>query len=246
LAGIGLVPEAVLADALDLTVETIRKYTRENKIPSIQLPNGEHRYHLDAVIYALTGELPFYRKSPNKTYTYQDYLELPDEPGYKFEIIDGRLVRLPSATVSHQRVLGKLVRILDGYFRNIDPQGLLLTAPLDVTFQDNCVVKPDILYVSSQQREIIQEDRLDGAPNLIVEITSPASRNTDSFKKYQLYLKNGVQHYWLVDPDAQSLHCFSLRNDKYTIAVMGKEEDVLEHPDFAGLIIGLGQLWLTK
>lgn len=243
MAGIGLVTEAELAEILDLTIETVRKYTQEQKIPSIEMPNGEHRYYLDAVVFVLTGELPFYRKSPLKTYCYQDYLEFPDEYGYRFEILDGKLIRTPSPSVAHQRVTARLVRILDDYFCKIDPRGEIFPGPLDVTFHETTVTKPDIIYVSGQQKSIIKDTRIDGAPNLIVEVTSKATRTIDEFKRLQLYLREGVLHYWLVDFEVRSVLCFALRKDKYAVVAMGKDDDVIEHPDFASLVIPLHGLW---
>jgi len=116
---------------------------------------------------------------------------------------------------------------------------------MDTTLQDTTVVQPDILYVSGQQKNIIKDDRIDGAPTLIVEITSPATRAKDSYKKLQIYLKAGVQHYWLVDPEEQSLHCFALRDDRYSVVALGMKDDVVEHPDFAGLAISMGSLWIN-
>ncbi|MFP4017081.1 MAG: Uma2 family endonuclease, partial [Halanaerobiales bacterium] len=185
-----------LAEELDLSVETIWRYTREDKIPYIQLGNKQYRYILAEVIAALNN--PVVRESEaeyetneklttNKKYTYQDYLELPEEPGYRYEILEGNLIREPSPIVIHQRVSRRLQRILEDYFWKVDPDGEVFNAPLDVTFSEITVVQPDLFYVASKESEIIKERRIDGVPTLLVEILSTYNPRKDRVQKMNIY-----------------------------------------------------------
>ena len=45
-----------------------------------------------------------------KKYTYEDYLNIPDDQRY--ELIDGELIKLLSPNTSHQRVKGSLLYIV--------------------------------------------------------------------------------------------------------------------------------------
>lgn len=89
-----LITAQALADSLHLSVETIWRYTRENRIPCVELGRRQYRYRLTDVIEALAsstiGErsLP-YELDPVQKLTYQDYLLLPEEPGYRHEILRG-------------------------------------------------------------------------------------------------------------------------------------------------------------
>ena len=65
---------------------------------------------------------PLYYSS-DKVYTYSDYLLLPDEECYYYEILDGYLIREPAPTTLHQRVSYRLHRLLDDYFWERDPDG---------------------------------------------------------------------------------------------------------------------------
>lgn len=243
-----LITAQALAKALDLSVETIWRYTRENKIPFIELGKRQYRYKLDEVIKALQGstigeESSYYETKPAKKLTYQDYLEIPDEPGYRFEILDGVLIKEPSPSVIHQRVSRNLLRILEDYFREIDAEGEVFYSPLDVTPSDYNVVQPDIFYVAGDQQSIVKDTHVDGAPKLVVEIISPSTHRKDRLKKMQIYQRAGVQHYWLVDPENKTLECFALRDGLYALVASGMDEEVVEHPDFAGLSIDLETLW---
>lgn len=96
-----LITAQALAETLDLSVETIWRYTRERKIPFIELGKRQYRYKLDEVIKALQGDTigekpSSYETKPVKKLTYQDYLKIPEEPGYSFEILEGMLIKEPS------------------------------------------------------------------------------------------------------------------------------------------------------
>ena len=242
-----LVTAQALADALGLSVETIWKYTRENKIPYIELGSRQYRYNLQNVIQALSSSSSTiarenysqYQADNEKPFTYQDYLQLPDEPGYRYEVLEGILVKDPSPNVMHQRVSRRLLRILEDYFWSVDPHGEVFNAPLDTTFGEINVVQPDLFYVSGEQKTIIREARIDGSPTLIVEILSPSSRRKDRLQKMRIYQRAQVQHYWIVDPEEKTLECFTLREGKYAVVANGMDEDEVEHPDFVGLTIPL-------
>ena len=243
-----LVTAQVLAETLNLSVETIWRYTREKKIPFIELGNKQYRYKPAEVIKKLTASTILeeeieYKTGLNKKLTYQDYLELPDEPGYRFEILEGMLIKEPSPNVIHQRVSRRLQRILEDYFWEVDSQGEIFNAPLDVTFHDITVVQPDLFYVTGEQKQIVKEARIDGPPTLVVEILSSSNSRKDRLQKLRIYQGVQVQHYWLVNPEEKTLECFSLQNGVYALLAAGMEEDIVEHPSFTGLSIALKNLW---
>lgn len=236
-----------LAEALDLSVETIWRYTREKKIPFLELSCRQYRYRMDDVINALCGDMAqketaAYETTTNRKLTYQDYLGIPWEPGCRFEILDGRLIKEPAPSVLHQRASHKLHRILEDYFWKVDPEGEIFNAPLDVTPIDFNVVQPDLLYISGEQN-ILTETRVDGAPMLVVEVLSPSTSHRDRLQKMRIYQQARVQHYWLVDPQAQTLECFAWADEVYALVASGMDEDVVEPPAFEGLSIPLKLLW---
>ena len=244
-----LITAQALAEVLDLSVETIWRYTRELKIPAINLGAKQYRYNLTDVINALTGQAikedtaNYNVDTATKKFTYQDYLKLPEEPGYHFEVLDGVLCKEPSPNVPHQRISRRLQRILEDYFWVVDPDGEVFNAPLDVTLYDINVVQPDLFYVSGGQKEFVKNTRVDGPPFLLVEILSPSSRRRDRLQKMEIYRKTQVQHYWIVSPEDQTIECYCLQDGAYAQVAAGMDDDVLEHPSFEGLSIALGDLW---
>ncbi|MTI95692.1 MAG: helix-turn-helix domain-containing protein [Firmicutes bacterium] len=241
-----LLTAQALADILNLSVETIWRYTRADRIPYVKLEGRQYRYNLGEVKQALSGvvkeKTPDFQTGP-KTYTYQEYLALPEIPGFRYEVLEGLLVKEPSPNLLHQRISRELEYRLISYFKQVDPKGEIFDAPLDVTFHDITVVQPDILYIAGNQLGIMQENRIDGAPNLTVEIISDSSLRRDRVEKLQIYQKAGVQHYWLVNPRDNTFECFLLKDGLYSLIAIGTDDDVLEHPEFPGLAIPLAELW---
>lgn len=243
-----LITAQALAEALNLSVEVIRKYTREKKIPCVESDSRQYRYNLNDVINALAAS-PMQKKGngfetePRKKFTYRDYLALPKEPGFRYEVLEGVLVKDPSPNVAHQRVSRRLQRILEDYFWQADPEGEIFSAPLAVILQDVTVVQPDLFYISGEQKQIIKDSCIDDAPTLIVEILSLSTNRKDRLQKMQIYQKACVQHYWLVNPDEKTLECFQFIADVYALITAGMDEDVVKHPGYAGLSIDLDALW---
>ena len=262
-----------LARALDLSVDTIWRYTRENKIPYLKLGGKQYRYRLGEVVRALSGEQGEDNK-PGSKYTsesngisesngaagtaaekqrgdeaiavrvsYEDYLKLPEKEGYSYEVLDGMLVKDPSPNVFHQRIVPRLWSILDTYFKTMDPGGEVFIAPLDVTLGSYTVVQPDLLYVSGRRSEIVRFERIDGAPDLVVEVISKPGTGKDRIRKKKIYRASGIQHYWMIDPAEQTLECYLLRDGLYAFIAGGAGSEIVEHPEFEGLKLELEKLW---
>lgn len=237
-----------LAELLNLSVETIWRYTRQGRIPVVELGAKQYRYRKDDVLAALIGsglvkeESSYYSKQGE--YTYDDYLKIPETPGYRYEILDGWLFKERSPSLNHQRVSGALFLQLAAFFHRHDPGCDVLCAPVDVTLGSKTVVQPDILYVSSARREIVREERIDGPCDLVVEIMSPANRRKDRLRKMEIYRRAGVPHYWLVDPDENTLEAFVLKDGLYTLVFAGGPGDEFSHPEFPGLNLDLNKAFL--
>jgi excisionase family DNA binding protein len=237
-----------LATALSLSVDTVWRYTRQERIPAVDLGGKQYRYDKEAVLAALTArdraaskESTIY--SSDSGYTYEDYLKIPDQPGYRFEVLEGTLAREPSPTIRHQRICRELALALISYFDTVDPDGEVFFAPLDVTLTAVNVLQPDILYVSGARKSIVLEDHIDGPCDLVVEIMSPTNRRKDRLQKMSIYGKAGIPHYWLVDPEEDTLEAFVLKGGTYALAVAVDPEQEFAHPDFPGLALNLRKVF---
>jgi len=143
---------------------------------------------------ALLKEPPLSPDSSLGPYRRKDYEALPDEP--RCELIFGRFYLSPSPSIVHQIVTALLYQHLYAIAKKVG--GKAYIAPLDVTLADHSVVQPDVFYISPQ-RKGIRGERIEGAPDLVVEVLSPGTARRDRSEKLALYAESGVREYWVAD-----------------------------------------------
>ncbi len=148
--------------------------------------------------------------------TYEDYRNAPESERERYELYEGELGMVPSPNVRHQFVLGNLIDLLRKFTRR-NNLGTIFFAPLDVILDKHTVLQPDILFVTKERSEIIAEEGIRGAPDLVIEITSEATAKRDRTYKKALYARYGVKEYWLVDPAAETVEVFILKESGYEL-----------------------------
>ena len=173
-------------------------------------------------------------------YTYNDYILLPGDK--RHEVLDGELYVVPAPNTKHQRVSRDLLGALLHHARELD-LGEVLPAPYDVVLSVENVVQPDILFVRKERSGIIGEANLKGAPDLVVEILSPASRSKDLELKRKTYARFGVQEYWVVDPDAETVEVFVWSEVGYVTAGTYSKSDRLSSGLLPDLKLELAQVF---
>lgn len=145
-------------------------------------------------------------------YRAPDYWKLPE--GAPVELIRGELVMSPAPRTSHQIVIGELYAV----FREVAARGggMTILSPADVILSDDTILQPDLLYVSKDRRGIIG-DRINGPPDLVVEVLSPKAERRDRIQKLNVYAQYSVAEFWIVDPKAQIIEFLLLDNGEYVV-----------------------------
>ncbi|MGH9387498.1 MAG: Uma2 family endonuclease [Vicinamibacterales bacterium] len=135
--------------------------------------------------------------------TYDDLLAMPDD-GLRHEIIDGVLYVSPSPSRPHQFTLGKLHQAIAN-FLDAHPLGEVYLAPFDVVFTRHDVVEPDLLFVTAARLAVLTDRNVSGSPDLAVEVLSPSTRRVDLELKRDLFERESVAEYWVIDPIAGTI-----------------------------------------
>ena len=164
--------------------------------------------------------------------TYDQYCLLPED-GKQCEVIDGELFVTPAPKPKHQEIVVRLTTELDGFVRK-NGLGKVFVAPVDIIFDQNTVVQPDVLFISGARLGIVQEKAIEGAPDLVVEVLSPSTFYKDLRKKMTAYSQFGVQEYWIVDPETQTIELYVRRDDKLQLAQKFSSGETLT----SGLLLG--------
>src|SRR5262245_39997816 len=135
--------------------------------------------------------------------TYDDYRATPND-GRRYELVEGEIRMAPSPGTQHQRITLDLAVVLYAHVKE-RRLGQILIAPLDVILDRGTVVQPDLLFVSTPRLGVVSKRGIEGPPDLVVEILSESTQSFDRGAKQQAYARYGVDHYWIVDPEARPL-----------------------------------------
>ena len=147
-------------------------------------------------------------------FTYDDLVAMfPDEDGVRRELIDGELFVTPSPFIQHQRLVVRLTTALHNHLAAHPDQGEVFGAPLDVVMTPHDVVEPDVLVVLGDQLDLLTSKHIHGVPGIVIEILSQGTRKRDLTIKRQLFDREGVREYWIVDPDRNSVAVYRRAGD---------------------------------
>lgn len=178
-----------------------------------------------------------------RLYTFADYLKWND--GKRYELIDGQVYILaPAPSPEHQRISGELYRQISNYLLDKDCQ--VFAAPFDVRLPEGeerdeeilTIVQPDILVVCDKSK--LDQRGLKGAPDMVIEIVSPSTAGRDRGVKRDLYERNGVREYWLVDYSNKTIEVYLLNEgNRYGKPVVYSAEEKVPVNIFDSLAIDL-------
>ena len=148
-------------------------------------------------------------------WTYDAYAALPDD-GQRYEIIDGVLLYMtPAPTPPHQKVIGRIYRYFATYIEDAG-LGQVFFAPLDVELAPKTTVQPDVFILLKTGSAKVIAKRIQGVPDLVVEVSSPSTVGHDRSIKQKAYERAGVREYWFVDPLAHTIEILILKGKTYT------------------------------
>lgn len=167
---------------------------------------------------------------PNGTYTYADYLKWRFDE--QVELIKGKLYLMsPAPKRIHQTISGRLENLIFNFLDErpcevyVAPFDVRLPAPnLKKTNQIHTVVQPDICVVCDLSK--LDDDGCLGAPDWVVEITSPRTTKKDFNEKFLLYEQSGVREYWIVQPKEMTVHLYILENQEYQLVDIYESGDI--------------------
>ncbi|MEN8120047.1 MAG: Uma2 family endonuclease [Bacteroidota bacterium] len=184
----------------------------------------------------------------NKRYTYADYLTWVDDK--RRELINGVVnLMTPAPARQHQKISGEIFTAFNIFLRKKKCE--VYSAPFDVRLPKKgeksddkiCnVVQPDITVICNPDK--LDDKGCIGAPDLIVEILSPATRRKDLKDKYKLYEQSGVKEYWIVYPNEKIIYQYVLNNkNKYEQKDIYTDDDKISPNIFPDLTIEFNDIF---
>lgn len=158
-----------------------------------------------------------------KHMTATEFAALP-ETAVPTQLINGVVVVSPSPEYIHQSISANIFIML----KSLISDGKVLYAPMDVHLDEANVVQPDVMWIQEGGKCKVVGKFLRGAPNLVVEILSPATAHYDKNEKFRLYERYGVGEYWIIDPTASTVAVWRLDDENFTaVGTFGAEDTFL-------------------
>jgi Uma2 family endonuclease len=144
------------------------------------------------------------RVSNKRRLNYDDYARLTPPDSGSYELHNGQIIIMPTPTPRHQRLSMRLSHRLY-HFVDTHQLGEIFTAPMDTVFTPHDVLQPDLLFLSTEKLHLIGAKKIEGAPDLVVEILSPSNVAREMSYKKHVYEFSGVREYWVVNLEKQSV-----------------------------------------
>lgn len=137
---------------------------------------------------------------------------LPDD-GNRYEVIDGVLLVTPSPSYDHQAA-ATLLR--DEIMRALgpEPRCFAFAAPVDIEYGPRTMVEPDVSVVPLVNGRRPRDWHGVGELWLAVEILSRSTKKRDRTIKRDLYLREHVGEYWIVDLGARLIERWRPGNEQ--------------------------------
>ena len=148
------------------------------------------------------------------TYSVDDYLSLPED--VRVELIDGVFYDMGAPSSLHQIISMQLSVELNLIIRKNKGTCSVFAAPFDVQLDkdDKTMVQPDIMVICKKSG--FTKERAIGAPDLVIEILSPSTKNKDMRIKLKKYESAGVREYWIVNPEARVVIVYNFEAENLT------------------------------
>ncbi len=159
----------------------------------------------------------------------EDYLELEEPPGERYELSEGELIVSPSSTAKHNAIRDTLTISIIAFLKQHPLR--FLTSETDVRLAERTVRRPDVAFFRTGRLKGVDLDcsPLPYAPDLVIEVVSRHDRSEDLMLKIEQYLRAGTQAVWLLYAKTQVAHRYS--DVQQAPAVRSAEADeCLEEP----------------
>jgi Uma2 family endonuclease len=172
--------------------------------------------------------------------TYEEWLKLPEAEGIE-EVVNGEIRKMPPNKWNHARIVEELARLLRG---QLDPERIyVVTTVFGLVIRQEplttCV--PDLAVFEVSQ--IVEKDGyIHSAPELVVEVLSPANTRTERGEKLKDYESLGVPDVWVVSPEAQTVEVLLFEDGRLTTTALLREGQ-LKPARFPEIAVDIASVW---
>lgn len=140
--------------------------------------------------------------------TADELAKFPDDD-FRYELVDGRVVRMSPVGFRHGRTVMALGALLRQHAEEGRSGAVVTEVGFKLASNPDTVRAPDVAFVHQDRIPIPDPPGFwNGPPDLAVEVLSPEDRPGDVQEKVEEYLARGVPLVLVVDPDDRTIALF--------------------------------------
>jgi len=164
-----------------------------------------------------------------KTYSFEEYLAYNDGTDNKYELVNGELQLMPTASGLHALILHFIFNVLEQEIKKNQKQWKVMPGTVGVRTAKNKSRIPDLVILSEEQCQEIRKMStavLETPPLLAVEIVSPGNSDDDYRYKRSEYAVREIPEYWIIDPTSQKISILVLVSGFYEVTEFTREQKI--------------------
>ena len=144
------------------------------------------------------------------------------EENKKMEFINGEIVFHSPVKKQHNSAT-KLFCVLLQTFVAKHKLGFVSVEKIMVSLTRNDY-EPDVCFFGNEKAKGFKKNQVQfPAPDFVVEVLSPSTAKNDRETKFQDYAAHGVQEYWIIDAEKETVEQYLLQNEKYELLLKAKD-----------------------
>ncbi|MBI3797694.1 MAG: Uma2 family endonuclease [Deltaproteobacteria bacterium] len=157
--------------------------------------------------------------------TAEELFELPGDD-YKYELVEGELIRMAPTGGEHGVLTVRLGRLLDEYVEAHD-LGIVCGAETGFVLRrtPDTVRAPDAAFIAKDRIPAsgVPKTYWPFPPDVAVEVVSPSDRFDDVQTKVAEYLTAGTRLVWVVNPTTRTIFVYHSARD---VQALGEEDEL--------------------
>jgi Uma2 family endonuclease len=177
--------------------------------------------------------------------TSADLAALPGDP--YAEVIGGLVVEKASPSAEHGATQIALAATLWHRFHNRGgggPGGWWIMTEVEVELESHEIYRPDLVGWRRDRVPTRPTGRpVRVRPDWVSEVLSASNADNDLVTKFRGYHRNGVPHYWLLDPDSRTLMVYRWSEAGYIAVLTAKRDETVRAEPFEAMELVVGSLF---
>lgn len=144
------------------------------------------------------------------------------EENKKMEFINGEIVFHSPSLLYEAKTFGKLLHLVSTFVSK-NKLGEITFGKTLISLTRNDY-EPDICFFGNDKANGFKKNQVQfPAPDFVVEVLSKSTEKADRETKFQDYAAHGVQEYWIIDAEKETVEQYFLQNEKYELILKAKD-----------------------